>query len=498
MIVPMTEFSMLIFYKEYDAFLQHLKTVGVFHVAERNKDEAPEQTQQKLMISDLNDAITFLLAHKTENDSTTDNETECLPPQQRGIAEILKEIRQIKEKSEQEMTDEWKQNVDQYAACIPSLKKRKLELEDAFELSRIKTNTQEACDGKIKILEGFVPRPQKKIFSDFLDKQGIVYIKKRSRFSDNPPILLHNNWFSRLFEPIGSLFSLPSYKDLDLTVFFAPFFALFFGFGMNDMGYGIILFAGATSMRLLGKSKIKKSYLTLVQLLGIITFFFGFLTGNFFGVSVAKFPWLSPLKEFFLKDKQIFTLAIAIGFIQILFGMALQGINKMAKFGFRYGLPQVGWIMIILHLVNMFYFKVWPFYSHIDIYIGLALIIFFADPEAGFFSGIGTGIWELFGITGLMGDLLSYIRLFALGVSSAILALVINSIASQIEKTAYIGPVLFLIIIIFGHSLNLFVASLGAFVHTMRLTFVEFYKNAGFTGGGNPYKPFTIISNQKT
>src|SRR6266542_1440156 len=170
-------------------------------------------------------------------------------------------------------------------------------------------------------------------------------------------------------------------------------------------------------------------------------------------------------------------------------------LNKMIKLGCKYGLPQVGWIMIILHLLNMFYFKILPFYSHIDIYIGLGLIIFFADPDAGFFKGIVSGIWELFCITGLMGDVLSYIRLFALGVSSAILALVINSIAWQIEKVSYIGPVLFLIILLFGHTLNLFVASLGAFVHTMRLTFVEFYKNAGFTGGGNPYKPFAIISN---
>jgi V/A-type H+-transporting ATPase subunit I len=272
---------------------------------------------------------------------------------------------------------------------------------------------------------------------------------------------------------------------------------MFFGFGMNDAGYGLILLIGATVIKYLGKPKIKKSYLTLVQLLGVITFFFGLLTGNIFGVSIAEFPGLSFTKELFLRDKQIFTLAIAIGFAQILFGMVLQGLNKMIKFGFKYGLPQVGWIMIILHLLNMFYFKILPLYSHVDIYIGLALIIFFADPEAGFFKGIGTGIWELFGITGLMGDVLSYIRLFALGVSSAILALVINSIALQIEKVAYIGPVLFLIVLLFGHTLNLFVASLGAFVHTMRLTFVEFYKNAGFTGGGNPYKPFTIISNKK-
>ena len=489
MIVPMTEFSMLIFHMDYDSFLPELRKMGVFHIAEKNKEKGAGQAQRSQIIIEINDAIVFLNTHKQESNAPLIDECKTIP-------EILEQVKQAKEKSEETISEDLKKNLEQYAtAYLPSLQKRKTELEDVYELNRVIMNTQYAAEGKIKILEGFVPRPQKKIFSEFLDSKGIVYIKNRSRFSDNPPILLHNNWFSRLFEPIGSLFSLPAYKDLDLTVFFAPFFALFFGFGMNDAGYGLILLIGATIMKLLGKPKIKKSYLSLVQLLGVITFFFGLLTGNIFGVSIAELPGLSFLKNRFLKDQQIFTLAIAIGFAQILFGMVLQGLNKMIKFGFIYGLPQVGWIMIILHVLNMFYFKILPFYAHIDIYIGLALIVFFADPQAGFFKGIGTGIWELFGITGLMGDVLSYIRLFALGVSSAILALVINSIAWQIEKVSYIGPLLFLIVLVFGHTLNLFVASLGAFVHTMRLTFVEFYKNAGFTGGGNPYKPFAIISN---
>ncbi len=489
MIVPMTEFSMLIFHREYDAFLQELRKTGVFHVIEKGKEEDTEQAQRRQKMTEIDNAITLLLAHKTEDKALSGNINKTAD-------EILEELKHAKEKSEEETSTELKKNPEQYpSAYLPELQKRKSELEEVFELNRVMQNTQQEVDGKIKILEGFVPLPEKKRFSEFLDNKGIVYIKKRSLFSDNPPILLRNNWFSRLFEPIGSLFSLPSYKDLDLTVFFAPFFALFFGFGMNDAGYGLILLIGATVMKLTGKPKIKKSYLLLTQLLGVITFLFGLITGNIFGFSIAELPGLSFLKNVFLHDKQIFSLAIAIGFVQILFGMILQGINKMIKFGFKYGLPQVGWIMIILHLLNMFYFKILSLYAHVDIYIALGLIIFFANPDAGFFKGIGTGIWELFGITGLMGDVLSYIRLFALGVSSAILGLVINSIAWQIEKVIYIGPVLFLIILIFGHTLNLFVASLGAFVHTMRLTFVEFYKNAGFTGGGNPYKPFAIGSN---
>jgi V/A-type H+-transporting ATPase subunit I len=106
------------------------------------------------------------------------------------------------------------------------------------------------------------------------------------------------------------------------------------------------------------------------------------------------------------------------------------------------------------------------------------------------------GIWDTYGmLTGLLGDLLSYLRLFALGVSSAILGMVFNSMAMNMKPDHIIfGPLVMILILIFGHSITLFMSALGAFVHPIRLTFVEFYKNAGFTGGGKRYEPFRKIS----
>jgi len=121
---------------------------------------------------------------------------------------------------------------------------------------------------------------------------------------------------------------------------------------------------------------------------------------------------------------------------------------------------------------------------------GVALIVLFSDPSVGLPGRVGKGLWELYGITGFFGDLLSYIRLFALGISSAILGYVVNNIAWQINQgVPYVGPVLFVLFLVVGHGANLLIASLGAFVHPMRLTFVEFYKNAGFKGGGRKYDP---------
>jgi V/A-type H+-transporting ATPase subunit I len=126
---------------------------------------------------------------------------------------------------------------------------------------------------------------------------------------------------------------------------------------------------------------------------------------------------------------------------------------------------------------------------------GLGIYIF-NHPKRNVFVNIGAGLWDTYNmITGFAGDLLSYIRLFALGLSSAILGLVFNKLAMDLSPDIIVvKQLVFLIILIFGHGLNIFMSGLGSFVHPMRLTFVEFYKNAGFTGGGKEYKPFRKLN----
>ncbi|MBK6284741.1 MAG: hypothetical protein IPF54_20795 [Draconibacterium sp.] len=192
-----------------------------------------------------------------------------------------------------------------------------------------------------------------------------------------------------------------------------------------------------------------------------------------------------------LDSQQVFNLALAIGMFQILFGMALKAINNYRMMGWQYSMLPIGWIILLLGIIDVAISKFVPALNMYIIYFGIALIIIFSDPTAGIFGRLGKGIWELYGISGIFGDVLSYVRLFALGISSAILGSVINSIALQIKgSSAIAGPIFFIIFLIIGHGANLMISSLGSFVHPMRLTFVEFYKNAGFTGGGKEYKPF--------
>jgi V/A-type H+-transporting ATPase subunit I len=124
-------------------------------------------------------------------------------------------------------------------------------------------------------------------------------------------------------------------------------------------------------------------------------------------------------------------------------------------------------------------------------YLGLGMVLLLNTPGKNIFLNIANGLWIMYGaVTGFFGDLLSYIRLFALGVSSGILGFVINTMAAQFGVIPIIGPVLYILFMIGAHGLNIALSSLGAFVHPMRLTFVEFFNNAGFSGPGIAYKPF--------
>ena len=127
--------------------------------------------------------------------------------------------------------------------------------------------------------------------------------------------------------------------------------------------------------------------------------------------------------------------------------------------------------------------------------VGGVLVFFFNNPDKNVFARVGLGIWDSYGVvTGIFGDLLSYIRLFALAMSSSILGFVFNAISLQLLNIPYIGWLFFILLLAAGHTLNLLLSALGSFVHPMRLTFVEFYKNAGFAGGGKEYKPFSKLT----
>ncbi|GAB7087542.1 V-type ATP synthase subunit I [Marinifilum fragile] len=487
---PWGEFSMesIQKLKEQDIYLR-------FYIGSKKKFEEILQSNLPVeMISENNGKVYFILVQEGVEEITIDAEEVNIPGF--GMTEIENTIKELECK-----IDQINEAFDAYAASsIPRLEKSEQENLQLLKINEVVSNTSFELEEKLMVLEGWVPETCKTEVDEFIKRTKVLHYLDQARLKDKVPILLKNNRFSKLFEPVGAMFSLPSYSELDLTVFFAPFFMLFFGFCLGDAGYGLLFVIGAGLYKFKAKKEVKP-FLSLIQLLGLATIVFGTISGTLFGVNLieTEIPLIAEYKSLFLNPDKMFNLALGLGGIQIIYGLFIKAANQIKQYGFVYSLATFGWLITILGGLAYAVLTGTDIISENSVLlysilsIGGFFILFFSDPEVNVFSRIGKGVWDVYStVTGVFGDLLSYIRLFALGLSSAILGFVINDIAMQILGSSKIlGPVFFVIFLLIGHTLNILISSLGSFVHPMRLTFVEFYKNAGFQGGGEGYKPFS-------
>ena len=369
-------------------------------------------------------------------------------------------------------------------------------------------HTAKQVEGKVMVLEGWVPNTQSVTLDAYLNQHGILYFSQVCKPGENPPVLLKNNRFNRLFEMIGNLYSLPNYSEIDLTPFLAPFYLLFFGFCFSDAGYGLLFLAGATIAKM--KSKNPQPVLTLVQLLGASTILFGILGGTFFGINLYEtgLPIYSSLAVMMKKSDVtvqdiMFKASLALGLVQMLFGMFIKAVKIHKQLGFIHAVSTLSWaLLVITSAVNYYLSSIGLVAMWNPVYIGLGTLyligIFFMNmPGKNLLLNFGAGLWDAYNtVVGGVGDLLSYVRLFALGLASGILGLVFNNLGTMLVTPdsslpmQIVGYVAMVLILVVGHGINIFMSGLGSMVHPLRLTFVEFYKNAGFEGGGKAYNPF--------
>ena len=446
----------------------------------------------------------FVLVHKGTDDIVLDAE-EMRPPE-KPISELTfyrkeleKDINSINEK------------IDRHASeSLQAIKQYRLEVIEHINYGKVIENTVKEADDKVMLLEGWVPEGKEEPLLDYLETNSILYVAEKPAKEDKVPVLLKNKKFAEKFEMLGELYSLPKYNELDLTPFFAPFYLLFFGFCLGDAGYGLLMVAAA----LLLKKKVKKqlkNVMGLVFYLGLSTILFGIIGGTAFGVPLyeTSLPVYRTLAQKFAErdtdiNQLLFYLALLFGGTQILFGMFLKVINEIRQFGWGFAIGTIGWITLLIggitiYLVSHFgNIPMEQLNTPLYVLLGISglLILPLNNLGRNIFMNVGVGLWNTYNmVTGILGDLLSYIRLFALGISSAIMGFVFNSLAVEMSGSIPVLNILIMVVIlVIGHGINIFMSGLGAFVHPMRLTFVEFYKNAGFSGGGKQYNPFRKIT----
>lgn len=453
------------------------------------------------VIGDLDGHRYFLKVEKLNGDTEGNGPSEIAEADElllprRSLSQIDSEVKQLKDEAEQ-----LKAELHQIAShCKVLLRAYSVELQQLLSEQNALLQTSDEVEGKVRMLEGWVPENRKAELDDYLEKNQILYTSEKPSGDDRVPILLKNNRFARLYEVIGKLYELPNHRELDLVPFFAPFYMMFFGFSLGDAGYGLVIIAFAQFLK--KKLPDLRMVMNLAQWLGLATVLFGILTGTFFGIDLinSEIPWLEGFKAYMINTDQLFNLAIIFGVIQILFGMVLKVVNISRVHGFWYSLSTIGWLVLLTGLLAVYGLKsgdviseqVATVVQYAVLGISGVLIFLLNHPKRNLLINFGAGLWDVYSMaTSLLGDILSYIRLFALGVSSAILGLVFNSMAlSMRPDNIILGPLVMIIILVVGHGITIFMSALGAFVHPIRLTFVEFYKNAGFTGGGKAYSPF--------
>ena len=388
---------------------------------------------------------------------------------------------------------------------------------DSIQLERVHLSDERVAGDSLRLLVGWVRADRTEELTTVLDADHIFYEMEDPAFEDDVPVQITNGRFTSLFEPILRMYSLPNYHDLDPSFYFAPFFMLFFGLCLGDGGYGLLVLFGGLAVAKFCKGDVC-NYGRLMAWLGMMTVICGLLMGTFFGIDLSQQDWafLAPVKPYFLNDNGVgpifgyspmMVLSVIIGLIQVLLGMILKGCKAVKNYGFAYGIGTFCWVAAIILAVILYGLPACGMQLPQSVqYILMALIgisalgIFFYNspgsyrrPLLGLLGNIGGGVWATYGMaTGLLGDLLSYIRLFALGLTGGVLGGVFNSLAIDMTSSlpVMVRWIPMILILLAGHGITFALSMISAFVHPMRLTFVEFFKNADFEGGGKEYSPF--------
>ena len=397
-------------------------------------------------------------------------------------------------------------------ACAPHrevIASELLALKSELQNVRISSTAEQAAEGLLLVLEGWAEEANAEKVDALLDASpNTVYLKSNPTPEDNTPVKLKNNRYARIFELVGNMYALPKYGTVDLTPFFAPFYMLFFAICLCDAGYGSVILAAGLALLAKGGKGLRQAAL-FSTVCGVASVAFGFAANSFFGMTISDAPLFEDLK-FLDFQNQFFYASLGIGIFQILFGMAINIVMTSVTYGIKNALGSIGWFLLIFSScaagVAGMVGAEWYSFSSVaymaTVAVALVLMLLLNKPSFNIFANFGVGLWDTYNnITGLLSDLLSYIRLFAIGLSGGVLALVFNSLAmgltgldAGIEQFT-VGTLFQIIgasvILLIGHGINLFMSAISSFVHPMRLTFVEFFKNAGFEMATRAFEPLT-------
>ncbi|MBU5484887.1 V-type ATP synthase subunit I [Clostridium sp. MSJ-11] len=370
------------------------------------------------------------------------------------------------------------------------------------EIEKAKVSENFLNTDKVFIINGWIPEEEKmeleKVIKDVTEDYHISFTEPSEE--DDVPIMLKNNSAVQPFESITSMYSLPKYNEIDPTPLLMPFYLLFFGMMLSDAGYGLLmLIATALALKFVPLEEETRNFVKLFFYLSLPTIFWGIMYGSYFtGAINIPAVWMKP------EDNANFILLVSMGFglIHVFIGLGIKAYllikNKLYLDAFYdVGLWYITLVSVILYLAgSLVNIEALKGSMNIIKYIMFAgmigLVLTQGRENKGIGAKLGAGLYGLYGITGYIGDLVSYSRLMALGLATGFIGGALNLIISFLGngvKAWIFGPLIFVI----GHTFNLLINTLGAYVHTSRLQYVEYFGKF-YEGGGKPFAPFRHIN----
>ena len=451
----------------------------------------------------------------TVNQTPVELEAEVVRLPKQRLSELVREQEELKA-TIQKANDE----LDLFCVNnIPVVEKALEDLESDINLMEVEQlGGERMADGAIVMMDGWVPVENDAEVRKMLDESGVYYEIRPAEKEDNAPIKLKNGKISKAFEMLTKMYGMPDYGEFDPTPLLAPFYALFFGMCVGDAGYGLLL----VLLGLYLKKKLSKSMAGLMNLLitlGAATTIVGAVFNTFFGASLTDLDLPQWMNSLVITGKwdgtsydKTMVIALLVGMFHICFAMTVKAICSTARYGFKNALSDWGWWLLVggsVVVATLNYLGVIDMEVSKMAFIGIggvaAIGIYLLNNiRRNVFVNIGAGLWDTYNMaTGLMGDLLSYLRLYALGLAGGMLGGVFNTLGMQLRDSmgdflfGIPGWICFGLIFVAGHGLNIALSCLSGYVHSIRLTFVEYFKNSGYDGKGVEYKPFSSKKNDK-
>jgi V/A-type H+-transporting ATPase subunit I len=364
--------------------------------------------------------------------------------------------------------------------------------------------------GQTSVIQGWIKKRDLPLLQRALGRYQATHLQEIEREEgEAPPVAYRNNSLVSPFEIIVNLYSPPNHREIDPTPILMPFYAVFFGICLTDAGYGLVIaLIAALAMAMIKTENGVKKFMRLFFILGCFTFVIGALIGTVFGINFDLLPenlaWLREARYrimIFDSSKDVLTffgLSLALGVVHIIAGYVIKMYMLIRDGEWAEAVcDHLPWVMILVAPAPLVLRQFVPGIENpmrfflAMLFAAAGILLFFSERTTlNPIKRIGKGIFTIYGITGVLGDVLSYSRLLALGLATGVIAGVMNTLAGMVSQLPLVGIAGFVLVLIIGHLFNLFISGLSAFVHSIRLQFMEFFTKF-YTGEGELLTAFS-------